>query len=763
MIRTVNVAREQTVPQDSSAQKNTAHEEREEIDGVPLDDVDGVPLEDIALPEDKPETAISVKVNNDSNVDANTNNNIDFDSESAAEHVSDPTVIPPERISPVDSSEEIKSKDLSDGELVDDENDEGDKEEVNQVKQSDDETSKKSPKPDSVSLRSVEKLKTDADKVQELLDVLIGTDEPERPFENGKSSSAVSKGSSDERDDLLELEERDGLVDITDEEISNYEKSWEMEENGKKAGLEGLETEAISDNEYPPEESDAAEDQRLSAPELPESNQDAPDESGPVENGRSGEEGEIITEDRHPVQWKKLSKTTKERSYRGDREMSKKEANKEITKKKEKRKELERYDVRKLISEKPRRKVDEFGRDISSHSRSNTRSPSRGRRSLSRGKKRRSRSRSRSKERVRSKERNKERSRSKSRSKEKRRERSKEKSKERSRVRSTSRSKKKRRSRSPKKDRARSREKASKERKKRKKSPSMSCSSCSCSSCEREKRRSKKLTVIVTNEEVGKRKEKKKKDKKSSPKNRRRSSPVPSKEVFTSGDNILVSVNFKSSKSGESRKESSKRRKDDETRKKKDKGTKENQPVRSIVTAKKSKKKLNTKNTNQKPVAIIDLDASPFREVNSPKEVIVLTDSDSEDKRPQQENAVPVSITGPKTPPEPLIKFNIVNNKQQSLRTMANPLMDALLEQLEDEGDDVEGDEIPHKGPNTPPEPPVPYDPFEPTKSRSPTPVEAQMDRSSPPETQQAEQVSLHPYQSLKPYNPSVYLNFYVE
>ncbi|KAF6205818.1 hypothetical protein GE061_019992 [Apolygus lucorum] len=562
-------------------------------------------------------------------------------------------------------------------------------------------------------------------------------------IDNGKNTKSRSnvERENDGEPDLLELgceEERDGLVDITDEEISNYERSWEMEDNGKQgksAGLEGLETEAISDCEYPPGEGDKQDKAENSRP------------SETVENGNKEEEGEIVTEERVPVQWKKLSKTSKERSYRGDKEVKTKEKNKEITtKKKEKRKELERYDVRKLISEKPRRKVDEFGRDISSNSRSNSRSLSRGRRSLSRSKKKRSKSRSRSKERTkeraRSRERAKERSRERSRSKDKaRKDRSKEK-------RSRSRSKKRRRSRSPRKERGRSREKGDRDRKKRKKSPSLSCSSCSCSSCEREKRRSnKKLTVIVTNEEVvGKRgrdkgKTKNKEKKGSSPKSRRRNSPVPSKEVFTSGDNILVSVNFKSSKGGEGSRSkesasSSKRKKDEgESRKKKDKGTKENQPVRSIVTTNKksNKKKLNTK--NMKPVAIIDLEASPFREtIVSPKEVIILTDSDSEDKLPQVDNAMSVPMTGPKTPPEPLIKFNIVNNKQQQLRTMANPLLDSLMEQLEGEEGDDEPNEIMHKGPNTPPEPPVPYDPFEPTKSRSPTPgPDAEVDRHMSP------------------------------
>lgn len=215
----------------------------------------------------------------------------------------------------------------------------------------------------------------------------------------------VNSSGSNEGDDMLELaceEERDGLVDITDEEISNYEKSWEMEDCKKRqkgAGLDGLETEAISDCEYPPPESDPVGTEKQEDPTDALSAED-----GAVENGNKEEEGEITTEEKVPVQWKKLQKDKlKDRSYRGDKDMKNKEKKKEIIKKKEKRKELERYNVRKLISEKPRRKVDEFGRDISSHSESSSPSlspVSRGRRSTSKTKKRRSRSPSMSRERY---------------------------------------------------------------------------------------------------------------------------------------------------------------------------------------------------------------------------------------------------------------------------------------------------------------------------------------------------------------------------
>lgn len=107
----------------------------------------------------------------------------------------------------------------------------------------------------------------------------------------------------------------------------------------------------------------------------------------------------------------------------------------------------------------------------------------------------------------------------------------------------------------------------------------------------------------------------------------------PGKEVFTSGDNILVSVSF-----------------DDE-------GRRRRRPRRDLVA---------------KPVAIIDLDRSPFREITpSPENVIVLSDSSPSPPAP-----------GPKTPPTPV-------------------------------------------APDPPPPTvePAPYDPFEPTKSPEPAPI----------------------------------------
>uniref|UniRef100_A0A1B6E1Q4 PHD and RING finger domain-containing protein 1 n=1 Tax=Clastoptera arizonana TaxID=38151 RepID=A0A1B6E1Q4_9HEMI len=535
------------------------------------------------------------------------------------------------------------------------------------------------------------------------------------------------------------------------------------------------------------------------------------------------------------IAWKKLSKSTKDRNYRDGKEKdtldkSKKPESDKYLKKdkrsKEKRKELERYDVRRMISEKPKRpRKDEFGRDLSpSKSRSRSLTPFRSRnrspvrlrnRSKSRSRSWRSRSRSRGRKRSRSRKRlqSKERLR-KSRSREKIRSRSRNrgisKSKEKLRSKSKDVLKKKRRSLSrPRKSRSLTLKDVGKGRSKslsRSWTPSWSQSSFSRSRTpsvqkksprrrrsksitrsrskswsERQNKntrrgvqgdaRRKNLTVIVSNKDALKKKDKKKTSKKSrddKKKKRRRQSPAPSKEVFTSGDNILVSVNFKSNKGPEVvpattpiLRESSKRKQRDETdqstsKKKKSTTT---TPKKTPGSRKKNSRvsKINEAASQAKPVAFIDLDQSPFREQTlSPKEVIVLSDSDIENEKQrkdiqaeidrlgesqailvsQPESPVTSSFlmtsTGPKTPPEPHIKFSI-SSKPSQIRVLTNPLLDNEEDMREDENIESGMDEIVHKGPNTPPEPPpelntpaspptTPYDPFDPTKSRTPSP-----------------------------------------
>lgn len=246
------------------------------------------------------------------------------------------------------------------------------------------------------------------------------------------------------------------------------------------------------------------------------------------------------------------------------------------------------------------------------------------------------------------------------------------------------------------------------------------------------------LTVILTNDSNKKKKEKRKRadkrGKEGPDKQKRRrhdkTPPLPSKEVFASGDNILVSVNF--NKDTDNRDVTTKRKRDAQK-----------------LTTKKSKKDKRARKRNKdvsgiKPVAIIDLDRSPFKEITpSPKDIIVLSDSDNAESNDlhglqtalcdssQQVASPEHTITGPKTPPEPQVKFTL-NAKAPQMRVITNPLHEP--DEVEEEIDPQEQleqrlNEVVHKGPNTPPEPPNSppsspdaYDPFDPTKSRSPTP-----------------------------------------
>ncbi|XP_053986194.1 uncharacterized protein LOC128880293 [Hylaeus volcanicus] len=624
------------------------------------------------------------------------------------------------------------------------------------------------------------------------------------------------------------------------------------------------------------------------------------------ERGKDTEKNKENIASENQVAWKKLSKSTKERSYRDkekrskSKEKDKQKKKKEVVKKKEKRKELPRYDVRKIVAERPSRpRKDEYGRDIREKSRQRSRSRSCSskrsrsysklrsrsrsrirlqrswsrdrrsyskslsrRRSLSRGRrkspKRRSTSRRRSSSRRRSRSVSRKRrslsrkrsrrsvSRSKrslSRSRQRRslsrsrrslsRSRDRRKDKKKYKSRSRSRNRKKSRSKSPKKS-SKSRERKLSKRKAQSRSRSR-VRSCSRNweqidkiveqdfSRQREERERdswsaqwtpswsrsrskspqhvqqeqitsrdwspvldnvavppKNLTVILTNKEAikKKKKERRKEGKKSKDdkkrKGKRNRTPPPSKEVFASGDNILVSVCF--NKDNETiqagvpelpetiplipplkrrrrepiQAEPPKRSKKDKT---KDKRSKSPKPKKD----KKKKSKAAEIAATKKPVAVIDLDQSPFREQTpSPRDVIVLSDDDDKQVQqialdqcqpsqnsPQREQFV---SQGPKTPPEPQIKFSI-NKQTSNLRpSMLNPLLD---EEEEEEMDERVEEELEMRaqeelelrlkiGPNTPPEPPTSpptspdaYDPFDPTKSRSPTPDASQEANSS--------------------------------
>ncbi|KAJ8667429.1 hypothetical protein QAD02_009092 [Eretmocerus hayati] len=637
--------------------------------------------------------------------------------------------------------------------------------------------------------------------------------------------------------------------------------------------------------------------------------------------------------------WKKAAASVaKERQYREKRSKSKeskaakKKKEKEalaaalLAKKKEKRKELPRYDVRKIVSEKPRSRKDEYGRDLRSSSRSRNRrsrsyrslspvvrrrSPSprssrrdkgRSRRSLSRGRGR-SRTRSRSPHRRSLSPRSKHRSR-RSLSPQEKKAAHKSRSKSRAaRKRSRSKSKKREKRHHSKRRASRSRTRSAERRAAWEQaqlyqqqlqlrqlaeggggqqvawarhpdwSPSWSrsrsrtpphllrqdgriWSPTSMALLNSVNVSPKNLKVILTNKEAIKKRKKKEKARKAKEaaaaaaaaekkqrKGKKGKSPPPSKEVFASGDNILVSVCFNKDtdqSNGNAAAELpetipllpqlKRRRHEVEVQQaaaakkaKKSKDPRRSKSPAAALVAKLTKKKEKKKSkaaeiaATKKPTAIIDLDQSPFREQTpSPRDIIVLSDDEeaaanaaaqaqqqqqSQQQQQQQteqqmeeedamaEQMSPESHTparpemfsqGPKTPPEPQVKFSI-SNKQNNLRqTLSNPLMDEDDDEEDDElgngqqqsqqqgqGDEedeeaVEGqrrrlnandtaemqelmdeqeeDELELRaqeelesrvkvGPNTPPEPPSSppdspdaYDPFDPTKSRSPTP-----------------------------------------
>lgn len=170
------------------------------------------------------------------------------------------------------------------------------------------------------------------------------------------------------------------------------------------------------------------------------------------------------------------------------------------------------------------------------------------------------------------------------------------------------------------------------------------------------------LTVILKNKDTSKRKrEKKKKAEKrrrdSSPstrkekrKQRNENTPQPSKEVFASGDNILVSVSFNKDKPHSPAQQTtivtlppSKDQIVSKKQSERDGGAK--RARRNTHDTKAGPRK--HKKIDIKPVAIIDLDNSPFKEMTpSPKAVIVLSDSENENDKVASGNSKSTSNYG---------------------------------------------------------------------------------------------------------------------
>ncbi|XP_031626416.1 PHD and RING finger domain-containing protein 1 isoform X2 [Contarinia nasturtii] len=229
----------------------------------------------------------------------------------------------------------------------------------------------------------------------------------------------------------------------------------------------------------------------------------------------------------------------------------------------------------------------------------------------------------------------------------------------------------------------------------------------------RDKRRKteKRKTELIQRKEKRKRTEK------------QNSPALPSKEVFASGDNILVSVSFNKDKPQQQQQTTIVTLPPT-----KEQLLNKNKPRERDVNSKRSRRNgrdvpRKHRKVDIKPVAIIDLDNSPFKEVTpSPRAVIILSDSDHESDKLNKTSSLNYSMTsnatesisndkhhssidaretnirvssppqspttesasfelplGPKTPPEPshLVKFSIsTSTKTKIVRTVVNPLHD---------------------------------------------------------------------------------------
>lgn len=501
-------------------------------------------------------------------------------------------------------------------------------------------------------------------------------------------------------------------------------------ETDKEKGIEGLDTEMISEDEGNEAFSDA--ERRAASPAAsPAASAASPAAPAPADDAKrkkkkkeSKKEGKDAKGKKADVAFKKLSKSGKERNYRerdkDEKARAKRErressdAEQRRARRKEKRKDLERYDVRTVVSEKRKKVKDAFGRDVSPR-----RSPSAGSRraSLTPASRRKSAS-PRSASRRSATPRRK--SASPRRKPSPRRRRSASRGRKRTR-RSASRSPKPKAAK--KKKRVRSERSPSRRRSPRRKTPKRKRAKRASRSAEPEPPPADWSPPSVDSRLLSPRTPPPEPEPRPAPPARRRRDPLrarrardappPSKEVFTSGDNILVSVSFKDQ---ERPRDAADKRKHRDS--KREKRRKRRRAAAAPADAEAGK-----------PVAIIDLERSPFREITpSPKNVIVLSDSDHGEAEPRAAPAAaaeadaPFSGGGPKTPPSPaaaLVKFSLPAKPAPA--RAPNPLREP----------EAPGD----GGPATPPDSPDAYDPFEPTRSASasPGPAAAEPAPAPPP------------------------------
>ncbi|XP_026736700.1 PHD and RING finger domain-containing protein 1-like [Trichoplusia ni] len=549
-------------------------------------------------------------------------------------------------------------------------------------------------------------------------DDLSGTEENELAL----GDHSPRKSCDDRNEDLLE--KMTESISETEDERSytpcldeNKSKDTSMETE-KDKGIEGLDTEMISEDEGNEMFSDNERGEQ-SEPRSSRASHASPQKPPP----NDGEEGEIVDKKKEArpdeskkkkkkdskkegkekakgkskkseVAFKKISKSGKERNYRDkDKKRERRDSSdgsreRQKQRRKERRKDLERYDVRTVVSEKRRRPKDAFGRDVSprarSHSPSLSRSPARASpaREPERAARRRRRE-PRPEPRRRREPRKRRRSASASKSPRPK------PAKRKKRARDEPERRRSPRKRSPRRRRARRR--SASRSAGAEPAPEPAPGARSPASVD-SRLLSPRTPPPEPSPPPSERRERRRRD--PARHRRLRDAAGPSKEVFTSGDNILVSVSFKEQELAEDDDERRERRRERRRRRRR---TAAPEPDAAAP----------------RPVAIIDLERSPFRELTpSPRNVIVLSDSEPGEKETSSAAGggpapapEPAHAVGPKTPPSP--------GAPAAARPASAPDASGA--------DDT-------RGPNTPPEPPDSpdaYDPYEPTRSASGSPGSA--------------------------------------
>ena len=279
------------------------------------------------------------------------------------------------------------------------------------------------------------------------------------------------------------------------------------------------------------------------------------------------------------------------------------------------------------------------------------------------------------------------------------------------------------------------------------------------------------IKVILKNEDaIAKRQKLKKREKKSRKEKVAVEKDAPqSKEVFASGDNILISVCFNNNNNSNGKLKEDQTTMEQLTPIRTKAKKRQPSPVTSISTVsserrqrKHKRKKVKNKRerdvkapetppitqskrkSDMKPIAIIDLEKSPGKEVTqSPKEVIVLSDSEGEGKKRDNASKDVIIIDDvilekssrnqlelPPVPAQPVLKFALKSKSNILPFNLLHDQADEIEEQENNAGANENDKNNQQKGPEMAgnleeknSNQREAYDPFEPTKSGSTSPL----------------------------------------